>query len=98
MCMIADLTLKQRKKLLDTRLNQDHLIPFFKKWIDVPVEQRPPHITDMLKRFADISAKEQAKFYVNPLTDELIVLDYRDSYKTYIKTRDTGWRASKYYS
>jgi len=95
---MIDLTLTQRKKLQDPRLNKDHLIPFFQKWIDVPAEQRPPHITDMLKRFAELTAKDQAKFYVNPLTDEIIVLDYRDSYKTYIKSPVDGWKASKYYS
>lgn len=95
---MIDLTLTQRKKLLDSRLNQDHLIPFFQKWLDVPLEQRPPHITDMLKRFAELSAKEQTKFYVNPLTDELVVLDYKDSYKTYTKSHLHGWKPTKYYS
>ena len=98
MCMIADLTPKQRKKLLDTRINQAHLIPFINKWIHVPNEQRPSHITDMLKRFADMSGTKQAIFYVNPLTDELTVIDPRQTRKTYIKSPIHGWKQTKYYS
>lgn len=96
--MIADLTPKQKTKLLDPRLNQAHLEAFIFKWIHVPNEQRPSYITDMLKRFSDMTAKEQATFYVNPLTDELTIIDPQQTRKTYTKSYMNGWKQTKYHN
>jgi hypothetical protein len=92
------LTEKERSKLLDTRLNQDHLLPFIVKWLNIEEIRRPSHIQDMLKRFANMSAKAQKPFYVDPISDELIILDkQRTRRTTYIKVNNVGWKESKYY-
>ena len=93
--MIPDLTAKERRKLLDHRLNQDHLMPFFIKWLCVKHADRPSHITDMLRRFAAMTTKEQATFHINPVTDEIIIIDYSDSYESYTKTQHNGWQSNK---
>ena len=93
--MIPDLTAKERRKLLDHRLNQDNLMPFFIKWLCVEHQDRPSHITDMLRRFASMTRKEQSTFHINPVTDEIMIIDYSDTYESYTKTIKNGWQSNK---
>ena len=97
--MHNNLTHEEIIKLRDTRLNQDHLIPWVNKWLNISEVKRPSHIQHMLKTFANMKAIDQKPYYVDPLTDELHILD-RNSLKrtTYTKSiRNEGWKQSKYY-
>ena len=45
-----------------------------------------------------MTAKEQATFYVNPLTDELTIIDPQQTRKTYTKSYMNGWKQTKYHN
>ena len=96
--MHNNLTQEEINKLMDNRLNQDHLIPFIVKWLNIEEIQRPSHIQHMLKTFANMKAIEQKPYYVDPISDELIILDkQRTRRTTYQKINNIGWKESKYY-
>lgn len=81
-----------RSKLLHNRHIHDRIQPFVRKWLDV--EDRPEHITDMLYRFQTMTHDEQGEYYVNPLTDEIFILDDRRT--QYIKHHEHGWITANY--
>ena len=80
------LTDKHKKRLLDARLNADHLLRFINRWITR--DDIPPHIAHMLSKIAEMNITEQQYYYV--FRDELYYIRYdKTNYKKYACV---GWR------
>ena len=87
--MLSD---KHKHRLLNAKLNADHLLRFINKW--VTQEHIPDHIAHMLTKIAEMNITEQQYYHV--YRDELYYIKYdKTNYKKYC---NAGWRKMpKYY-
>ncbi len=81
--MITD---KHRKRLLNAKINADHLLRFINRWI--ARDDIPPHIAHILTKIAEMNIKQQQYYHV--YKDELYYIKYdKTNYKKYACV---GWR------
>ena len=85
--MTQKLTKKHLNVLFNGNSMPDHLTHFVNKWHDN--DDRPPHITDMLIRLAEMEAPKRRRFYIDQ-EDRLYYIDPKpaESFRYYA---NRGW-------
>lgn len=85
--MTQKLTKKHLAVLQNGNSIPDHLTHFVNRWY--AVEDRPPHITDIMIRLAEMPAPQRRCFYIDHY-DQLHYIDPkpRESFRYYAKS---GW-------